>query len=279
MAVLPKIEKTPLDLAMDYLNTEETVADKRAYLGMSAIGGNCHRLLQYLHYGCIQVSHSGRVNRIFEDGRNAESQLKKELDKIGIHVHSEQKELVGITGHIKGHIDGIGIFLSNNKFKCIEGEFLVEYKTHNKEKFALLKKQKVRKGFPTYFGQMTEYMHHLGFTKGLYVGKCKDNSEIYLEIIDYDAEHFDDLNRRVIEVITADTLLPRIGNDNPTWHECKLCDACNVCFGREEPSKDCRNCTYVDVLDEGKWKCTRHDVILECTEPCKDYLMSPFFNV
>lgn len=278
MAVLPKVEKTPLQVAMYALNDEETESDKRGYLGMSAIGDGCHRKLQYLHYGCIQVSHSARVNRLFDDGKGAEPKLKKELDKIGIHTFGEQRELIGITGHIQGHIDGIGIFLTN-KFKFLEGEFLVEYKTHNKDNFKALKAKKVRLAHPGHFDQMTMYMHHLGYKFGLYVGYCKDNSEIYLEIVEYDAEHFDVLQRRVIEVVTADTLLPRIGNDNPTWFQCKLCDAVNVCFGREEPSKDCRNCTHVDVLDGGKWECTYHDVILECTKPCKDYLMSPFFNV
>jgi hypothetical protein len=278
MAVLPKVEKTTIQLAMECLNDELNVSDKRAYLGMSAIGSNCHRKLQYLHYGCVQVSHSSRINRLFEDGHNAESQLKRELEKIGICVYNEQKELIGITGHIKGHIDGIGLFL-HDKFKFTSGSFLVEYKTHNKDNFRSVKTKGVKASHPGHYDQMIMYMHHLDLKFGLYVGKCKDNSEIYLEIIEYSEEHFDVLQRRVIEVITAETLLPRIGNDNPTWFECKLCDACDICFGREEPSKDCRNCEHVDVLDEGKWKCTLHNEILTSTAICNGYKMSNFFNV
>ncbi len=278
MAVLPKIEKTQIQLAMEYLNDELNVSDKRAYLGMSAIGSNCHRKLQYLHYGCIEVSHSSRINRLFQDGHNAEPQLKKELDKIGIAVYNEQKELIGPTGHIQGHIDGIGVFL-HDKFKFTSGSFLVEYKTHNKDQFKALKTKKVKQSHPSHYDQVTMYMHHLDLKFCLYVGKCKDNSEIYLEVIEYDPEHYDVLRRRVIEVVTADVMLPRIGNDNPTWFECKMCDACDVCFGREEPSKDCRNCNHVDVLDEGKWKCTFHDIILTELKPCENYKLSNFFNV
>lgn len=277
MAILPKIEKTPLQLAMECLNDEPNVSDKRGYLGMSAIGNPCHRALQFLHYGCVQVSHTSRVNRLFDDGHNAESQLKAELRKIGIDTYSEQLELIGITGHIQGHIDGLGKFF-NDKFKCIEGEFLVEYKTHNKDNFKSVKTKGVKASHPGHYDQVIMYMHHLNLTQTLYVAKCKDNSEIYLEIIDYDSEHFDTLQRRVIEVITADSLLPRIGNNNPTWFQCKLCDACDICFGREEPSKDCRNCQHVDVMDEGKWKCTLHNEFLDDTIHCSDYELGDIFK-
>lgn len=279
MAVLPKVERTPLERAMIFLNDDEHIKDKRAYLGMSVIGSKCHRYLQYCHYGCIEPVISARVDRIFSDGKKAEKQLTKALRDIGITVTDQQREVVGITGHVKGHIDGIGIHFNDEFRFCEADNFLVEFKTHNEEKFKLVQKDGVKKAFRVYYEQVMSYMHHLGLTDCLYVGKNKNNSAIYLEHIVYDAAEYDDIQRKVIEVISADTLLPRIGTDNPTWFECKLCDAHEVCFGYELPHKDCRNCKHVDVLDGGKWYCSAHNEMLSELTPCQDYKKSEFFNV
>jgi hypothetical protein len=278
MALMPKIEKTPVQIAMEQLNDVENVQDKRSYLGMSIIGSKCHRYLQYVHYGCIQTKISSRIRRLFEDGHNAESQLKKELAKIGVIVTGDQTKLISETGHLQGHTDGTGEFIDDS-FKFIEGKFLIEYKTHNQKSFDELKKLCVKKSKPVHYGQCVSYMKHLGVQKCLYVAKNKNNSEIYLEVIDFDEEYFDDLRRKEVEVITAEVLLPRIGNDNPTWFECKLCNAHSVCFGREAPSKDCRNCKHVDVLDGGKWQCGIDGRILTDLTPCESYKMGVMFNV
>lgn len=279
MAVLPRVERTPLERAMIFLNEDEHVTDKRAYLGMSVIGSKCHRYLQFCHYGCIKPVITERVERIFDDGRRAEDQLTKALLIIGITVSEQQKEVIGITGHVKGHIDGIGEFLNDKCRFCLADRFLVEFKTHKDDKFKLVKKEGVKKAFRLYYEQVMAYMHHLKLTDCLYMGKNKNTSEVYLEHIKYDAGEYDDIQRKVIEVISADTLLPRIGTDNPTWFECKLCDGHEVCFGYELPHQDCRNCTHGEAINDGKWYCNFHDETLEHLEPCDHYKMSEFFNV
>ena len=75
------------------------------------------------------------------------------------------------------------------------------------------------------------------------------------EWIEFDPDFFRELKHKQLEVIVADTLLPRIGNDSPSWFECKMCDARKVCFNQTPVKRNCRTCFYVDVLPEGKWSC------------------------
>lgn len=255
----PIAELTETEKAMKILNDDIVTGQKRSYLGMSEMGNPCHRALQYSHYGCIIPTHSSRIQRLFNVGHEAEEVLIEELTKIGINVFNQQKELVGKTGHVRGHIDGIGCIYNENVFECDGMNILVEFKTHNDKSFAELKRKKVKEAKPAHYDQMTQYAGYIGLKKSLYIALNKNTSEIYLEMVPFDEVRFDDLQRKEWEVITADTLLPRIGNDNPTWFECKLCSCKDVCFGIHEPAPDCRNCDFVDVLPNGEWYCSNEN--------------------
>ena len=261
MVKLATLNNGPLQKAHAKLNDEEWGNDKRNYLGMSIIGHKCHRFLQFVHYGTFTKKFPRRIERLFNVGHEAEPRLIKALQSLGIHVFDQQKKVIGKTGHVQGHIDGNATWFSD-EFQLFSAEpFLVEFKTHNQKSFdELLRTPNLFDTKPIHFSQMISYMGHQKQDKGLYVAENKNTSEIHVRVIDSDQDHFNDLQRKEIEVVTADTLLPRIGNDNRTWFECKMCDAKDVCFGDKQVDKDCRNCQYVDVLDGGKWKCTNHHI-------------------
>lgn len=279
MVKLALLDTFPIDKAHSRLNDELVTNEKRGYLGMSSIGNKCHRYLQFIHYGCLDSEFTERIARLFEDGHNAEPQLIEALKKIGIVVYGEQQPVTGVTGFVLGHIDGIGAFEDgyDNFVGC--DRFLLEFKTHNQKSFDELKKTPdLGKTKPIHLSQMISYMHELKLEKGLYVAKNKNTSEIHIRVIDYDADHYDDLRRKEVEVITADTLLPRIGNDNITWFECKLCNAKDVCFGRKSISHDCRNCQHVDIEQGGIWRCSNSNERLLDFTTCDNYKVGEIFD-
>lgn len=266
---------------VDALNNEMRPSPSRGYNGLSAIGEKCHRKLQLSHYNAISAEHSVRILRLFKFGHQMEPVLIKALkDCLGIEVYNDQEEVIGFAGHWKGHIDGLGRFLKDSKFAHYHNKpFLCEFKTHKASSFADLKKNGVQKSKPMHYSQMTSYAGHLGGIElQLYVAYNKDTSEIYIEWVPFDAPHFEELKRKESEVVLADTLLPRIGNDSPMWFDCKMCDGLEVCFGRTTPNKNCKTCEHVDILDKGVWKCSK-GIDADITVGCDQYTLAEILNV
>lgn len=268
----------PEDEITRLVNETPVQQEKRHYNGLSGIGEKCLRRLQYGHYDCLNISHSCRMIRLFGVGHRMEDVLIEELRKfLKISVTDAQKECVGFAGHWKGHIDGIGRFFGDNNFG-VEDCFLTEFKTHKASSFTALKKDGVKKSKPMHYAQCTSYMGYHKLNLTLYIGYNKDTSEIYLEWIPFDDADFRDNKRKESEVVLADSLLPRIGNDSPMWHECKLCDAHSVCFGKEPINKSCKNCQHVDIKDGGVWECGKGKNI-KGYNPCSLYEQMEIFNV
>ena len=196
-----------------------------------------------------------------------------DLLNLGIAVVSEQKSITATAGHWKGHIDGIGLTSDLDRF-------LVEFKTHNDRSFKDLKKNGVKDSKPAHYAQMTSYMGYLELSRALYMAYNKNDSEYYLEWVDFDEEYFKELQRKEFEVISADTLLPRIGTGTKTWFECKFCSAKDVCFDKTFTEENCRTCKFVDVHDEGKWYCSKHkkDLPSNYQDGCEDFKMAEMFK-
>lgn len=282
MVKLTKVLKParPEDEMTRLVNDTPLKQENRHYNGLSAIGTKCIRRLQYTHYDALDITHSCRMIRLFGVGHTMEPKLRKELTQfLGMVFKGDQDEVIGFAGHWKGHIDGLGMFLRSSKFYTFDDDwFLMEYKTHKASSFAALKKDGVKKSKPMHYSQMTSYMGYKKLSRGLYVGYNKDTSEIYLEWVPFDEAEFNENKRKEAETVMADTLLPRIGNDSPMWHECKLCDALSVCFNKEPIKKSCKNCQHVDILDGGIWQCTKGENIKGYV-PCDKYEQMEIFNV
>jgi len=263
------------------LNDKLTEESPRPYLGLSQIGNSCHRFLQHYHYWTFTSHHSARLKRLFMVGHDAEDKMIADLKTVGIMVDGQQERIIGSAGHWKGHTDGSGWLDTEASDK-----FLVEFKTHNDKSFNDLKKKKMKASKPTHYGQMQAYMGYKEYTKGLYMALNKNTSEYYIEWVDFDEDYFKDSKRKEVEVIASDVMLPRIGNDNKTWFECKFCDARKVCFGDKEVVKSCRSCQNVDVLPDGQWACVHNfqsNGILGLTEgmqrsACDNYDLAEMFK-
>jgi len=264
-----------MDTKFRRLNEELKSETPRDYLGLSQIGEQCHRKLQYYHYWAYNTEISSRIQRLFNVGHSAEECMTQDLLKIGIFISEDQKEIVGTAGHWKGHIDGIG-------FSPEDGDFLVEFKTHNDKSFKDFSKMTVKAAKPMHYDQMTAYMGYLGLPKALYMALNKNDSTYYFEWVPFDEERYNDLLRKELEVISAEVLLPKIGTGSPTWFACKMCDAKDVCHKGKQVEVNCRTCKHVDVMDDGKWHCSYHNAGLSNNvqkEGCIEYKVAEMFKL
>lgn len=268
--------KIPKPDPFDDLNHKLVKQELRPYLGLSQVGHSCHRYLQYYHYWAYSEYIEARILRLFNVGHQAEHVMKADLRKIDIITFDDQLEIVGAGGHWRGHIDDKGYHTYKKDYM-----FLVEYKTHNDANFKKVKKGKIKRTMPMHYDQMQSYMDGIKADKGLYMALNKNTSHYHFEWVDKDPERVTELKRKQVEVIASDVLLPRIGNDSPSWFECKMCSANSVCFGKKLPEKNCRTCFYVDVLDEGRWACNLHAWELTPmmqSKACDDYTLGVMFK-
>ena len=223
----------------------------RDYCGMSGIGTKCRRALQYGCYRATVKVVEPRIQRIFDMGHILEQYMAINLEHIGIKITDKQHEIIGFAGHWKGHIDG----KAHNVPEAPKTPHLWEAKTHNNKNFQKVKKDGVFLAMPSHYAQSQRYMAGMGLTRTLYTAYNKDDSSYHFERIRFDKSYADDLIRKEQDVLLAEKLFPRIGNDSPMWHECKFCSHKDVCFGRKLPNVNCRTCQHVDMENGGIWKC------------------------
>jgi len=258
---------------MEDLNDTVVENNHRSYNGLSAIGTECYRKLQFDHYWAYDNEITSRIERLFNIGHKSEEMMESDLQSLGWGVYNQQLEIVATAGHWKGHIDGM--------IKGGKHFGLVEMKTHNSKSFKDLDKQKVKRSKPTHYAQMQAYMGYLALDWCLYVAYNKDTSAYYLEKVDFCKETFQELKRKELEIIASSELLPRIGTGKSTWFQCKFCPAADVCYGDEMPSANCRTCKHVDILDKGKWECGLHKYSLSTEDQifgCHEYSLAPMFK-
>jgi hypothetical protein len=101
--------------------------------------------------------------------------------------------------------------------------------------------------------------------RALFVAYCKDNSELYIERVKYDAQHAEALLIKAERIITA-TEPPASSWPNEQWYESKFLseDARAIYWGKRLPSPNCRNCRFAEPVTNGtgaKWLCRhQHDM-------------------
>lgn len=232
----------------------------RPYLGMSQLGSSCRRALWYYFRWTYKRHLDARKLRIFARGSLEEDRVLPDLERAGVQVLNRQLSLIGYKGHCKGHTDGT---LAN--VPTIE-QFLAlcEIKTGNDAGFKKLKAQGLQAAYPEYYSQTQIYMKHGKLEVCLFIMTNKNTEERHYEIVFYDEDHANDKEKVAIEVIDATEPPPKIGG--PTWFECKMCDAYDVCQYQAPVYKCCRNCARVEVRPDGIWFCNKFNKELTIDE-------------
>ena len=240
----------------------------RPYLGMSILGHNCERYLWYTFRWCYTSSYDPRIMRLFKRGDREEPEIIETLKSVGVHVFDEQQEVISIHGHSKGHIDGkcIGVI------EAPKTVHLAEFKTMSDKYFKEVKKKGVKASKPVYYAQMQCYMKHTNLTRALFVAVNKNDDDMYIERVYYDEGFANDIMRRGEQIILSE--MPPKKKFEPTWYECKWCDAKAICHGTNSWDENCRTCKHVDLLPDGEWSCNRFGFTLATGQQrigCKKY--------
>lgn len=159
-------------------------------------------------------------------------------------------------GHYKGSSDG-KISGLEPWFPEAVGWGLFENKTHNEKSFKDLQKKGLVKSKLQHFNQMQQYMKFLGLRWGLYVAVCKDDDDIYVEIVPYVPEVAERLVENTYAVMGSQQRPKQISQD-PSWFKCMLCTKYrDICHHNAPTEKNCRSCVYAVPEAEGRWRCNK----------------------
>lgn len=225
----------------------------RQHLGCSVLGHKCDRYIWLQFRWAVRESFSGRMLRLFERGQHEEARMVRWLTLAGIIVTNtgEDQSHVELGPHVSGSVDGI----AENVPQAPKKKHVVEIKTHNAKSFAQLKKEGVQAAKPMHWAQMQLYMLGLGIDRALYCAVCKDDDALYFERVRFDKQAAEDLAARGRRLALAERMPDPIST-NPTWYECKMCPAWDLCHGAKITREvNCRTCAHSTPTDQGVWRC------------------------
>lgn len=254
MAVLPKKS------LVQKIDAVELVSYPREHLGASVVGDPCKRKTAYSFYWASKSRIPARLNRIFRLGDSVEEHLIKALASVDITVRNSQIQIQDETGHAGGSIDG----MIDDHPEFPNEEILFEAKSANHTNYLDIRNKGVQASKPGHYVQMQMYMGRLELKFALYALYDKNTSDIYFEVIPFDAECF--MEHLLIEgdILSMGHIneFPRISL-NPSWFHCKTCDHKKVCHQGLNPERNCRTCEHSRMGSEGIWYCTHNAVELD----------------
>lgn len=236
----------------------------RGHLGASLIGDICDRKLWYGHRWTQQNKFSGRILRLFNLGHLSEAFFIAMLESVGIQV-KQSDEATGKQfnfGHANAHFGGSSDGIAYG-VPMIDEPVLLEFKTYSSKTFKKLLKEGVEKSKPQHTTQMRVGMEKLGLNYALYMAICKDDSEIYVELIEantYVAQHY---LERAEEIIWSEKPPQRIHRTGDNF-DCKYCSYNMLCHlgDTSEVDINCRTCKYSypspHENEQSEWICGKY---------------------
>lgn len=263
MVALPSFTDPTLDAADRAIEAAQAPRF-RAYLGMSAIGGNCSRALWYGFRWTMRPQFDATKLKRFEDGHRTEDLVLarlKAVHNIALHDRDDSGKQFGFTdfgGHFCGHMDAVAVGL----LQAPKSWHVVEVKCS--EKWADLDKSKNKVGDKaalldwnaTYYGQAVLYMEHAGLDRHYLVAASPGGRRWTSVRTNADPAHAAVLRLKAERIIFSDKTPDRIGG--PDSFDCRWCDFRALCHEAAPPERNCRTCLYAQVEHDGTWTCT-HD--------------------
>ena len=235
----------------------------RYHLGASLIGHDCDRYLWYTFRWCYNPEFGGRMLKLFQRGQDEEARIVSDLRAIGckvseINPDTTKQWRVSFSAHFSGSCDGI---IESGLPEAPKKRHVLEIKTHNKKSFDDLEKKGVHESKPTHYAQMQVYMFGLKIDRAFYFAVCKDDDRIYTERVRYDPDVANRLVNRAGKIID-DPEPPVKLSENPTWYQCKMCSAYDLCHGSKKTTQvNCRTCAHSTPTSEG-WHCAIYDGLI-----------------
>lgn len=268
-----------------FLNTKTTKSEldkgvtrdfPRGYPGISGAGEECLRKRQFELHFCSKGEIPARTQRIFSVGHLFEDILNKELLELGYEVWGDQTEMTLLDGRLYGHNDG---FIKGIP-EAPKTTHVLEIKTMNDKAFKDVVKNRVKKSKPVYYTQMQLYMKAMKLDRALFIAINKNDCNYYIERVNRDKHHIDEVLNKTIDVFESEVLLQRI-SDKRSFYKCGWCDYKEICHDDAPIEKTCRSCIG-SKFDKGmSWDCWRHDKKLtrnEQIEACPDHQIIEMFE-
>lgn len=240
----PSASEAVSEAVFSALKEARDFAAPREYLGVSRIGEECERALQFEYeHKAKERGFEGRTYAIFDRGHWGEEYLAYLLKKAGFELWTEKAsgEQFGfedLDGKVKGHIDGAIVDAPDGVFHVKptkEEPALWENKILGSKSWRDLLKKKLAVSKPVYYAQVVTYQAYMGFTNrpALFTAVNADTMEIYAELVEFDAPHAQRMIDKALRIITASEakeLSPRAAT-SPDHFVCKFCEYKSLCWG------------------------------------------------
>lgn len=292
MAPLPQIQSATLKAIWDAWEAGQQNWDSIG-ISMSDLGSDCDRAIwNSFRWVSKPEFLTGQKLRLFATGHSQEARLIADLRRIpGVTVWDtdperpdernpgqfQQFKVYSHGGHVRGKLDGKAIGLPDAP-KTLH---VVECKSHNEKNFKLFKTKKLKEAKPAHWWQCQKYMQLEKIDRCLYMGVCKDNDDLYLERIEYDAVAIMQLDARLERIINNNRPPSRIA-ESPGKYPCMFCKHKDVCHSQEFGRSHCRTCVHsTPVITEGNdavWHCEKFGKVLTVDEQragCHAHLFLP----
>jgi hypothetical protein len=208
------------------LKYQERVDDgeDRNYIGASSIGSDCLRQIWYAFKGVKAEKVPSKMRRTWAIGKRLEGLVVDWLDEADIMlgvlpVRTLRSLRVPV---FQGHIDCVWVG-RDGKYNAI-----IEIKTAKDASFKVFVKKGLKVWNPQYYAQIQSYMGMSGIHKAYILVLNKDNSDLSDELVTFDKEYYEQLEKKALMISTATVEPPKI-NGSPLWYQCKMCKFNKVC--------------------------------------------------
>ena len=199
----------------------------RLRLGLSQIGHPCQQYLLNKYQGIPEEFLETTNQLTFDIGNFIESKLIEiinDMEEFNIYLKTDNKELSLKFGDIElfGHVDGIVY----NKHSSIS---VWECKTMNQKAFNNLLKYGYENYSPEYRAQLHSYMMATGLQEAYVNVFCKNTSQVYQEIIEYNEEYIVSLLTELSKLLNKEINPDRECIASNYW-KVKYCGYGGLCF-------------------------------------------------
>lgn len=235
----------------------------RNHLGASIVGSECKRHVWYTFRWFKHFVHSGRMQRLFQDGHWYEERFIEVLTGIGCTVSQvsetgEQHRIYAVDGHCGGSSDGV--MKLPERYGVVSGErYLAEFKTINTANFG--KFHDLQHDKPQHWAQMCAYGYKMGIKYGIYFLVNKNDSNVYVEVVELDWAFGEHLINVADWIIHSQVPPPKLSK-NPSDYRCKMCEHHTVCQLNAKPDVNCRSCYFASPIDNKQWFCNHWQAVI-----------------
>jgi len=219
------------------IKEKEYKAPRRRYLGASSLGDPCARKLQYRYMGQEKDEDKGfpaKTLRTFALGHSIEDLMITIFRDAGFDLRTELKgeqfAFDTADGEVRGHIDGVIVSGPLN----VGYPMLWECKSASDKKFKEFVRNGVAVANPVYAAQVALYQAYMDLAEHpcCFTVLNKNTSEIYIELMPFNAELAQSTSDKAVNIIkatNAEEMLPRVAQNND-YYGCKWCEFRNTCW-------------------------------------------------